>query len=221
MKILKLAFASAAVVAIYAGRAADTYTIRLDPKVGDTFNYKVSMSGAQEMTLETSIKTVKNDASQVVMEYRAGSMTFMGAPAPQQVEDMMKNVVVTVTEDHSGHLLNTAVTGAPPEIEDQLKKQGAGASASYPDHAVAVGDTWTGDMVIGGTKTKPHFKLARIDSIQGKQAAVIEVTLDPGSSIKSNGPMTMSVELANGMPLQYKVSLDVQGQTETMEMNRT
>jgi len=148
-----------------------------------------------------------------------GDMKFNGQPLPPQATDVFKNMVMTVTFDRAGHAVQTEVTGVPPTLAEQMKKQGANNSVSYPDKPVKVGDTWSGETDMQGKKVKMTYKLARVETVSGKEAAILEASPE-GSTLKLNGPMSISVELATGLPITTKFEVEVNGQKSSVEMTR-
>lgn len=201
-----------------AGCGPKTYTLKLDPKAGETFSYSTSMSGAVSMEMPMTMKVVKSDPNQVVIETRIGAVTVNGQPLPGG--EMMKNAVMTITEDHTGHVQNASVTGVPPQLQASMQNSATANQASYPDHPVKIGDTWSGETSSSGQKVAASYKLVKIDTVAGKQAAILEVTPE-GAKVASNGPMTLSIELANGMPIEMSGSFQVMGKAENMKMTRS
>jgi len=131
-------------------------TIQLKPTVGETVTYLTKMTGPQSMSMTMSMKATKVDPTAIVMEARILDMTVNGAPSPGL--DTIKSMVMTLTEDRTGHVTNTDVSGVAPAVASAIKAQGGNSAATYPDHPVNVGDTWEGESGATGKKVKGNVQ---------------------------------------------------------------
>ena len=73
---------------------------------------------------------------------------------------------------------------------------------------------------------KSKYKLAKVETVDGKEAATIEVTVDGlPSGITPDGPTIYVVEVATGMPLSSTSKMKMKGAdgkevVQTTEMKR-
>jgi len=72
----------------------------------------------------------------------------------------------------------------------------------YPEKAVKIGDTWTGQTNLMGANVQIEFKLEKFEVVNGKTCAVIAATITGGDKLKSDGPLTLIVDTANGWPVK-------------------
>lgn len=204
-----------------AGCGGKTYTLQLNPKEGDTYDYSTKVTGSLNMEVDLSMKVAKVTSDKVVIETRYRGITMNGQPLAGPQADVLKNVVMSVTDDRLGHPLSTDVTGAPAAMTESMKKQGGGLGAAYPDHPVKIGDTWTSEGDVQGQKLKLTYKLVKVAPVGGKDAAFLEATPDASSTMKISGPMTLTVDLATGMPISTNFSGEANGQKVMVEMKRS
>lgn len=202
------------------GCGGKTYTLQLNPKEGETYDYATKVTGSLNMEVDLSMKVAKVTADKVVIETRYRGITMNGQALVGPQADVLKNVVMSITDDRQGHPLSTDVTGAPAALMEPMKKQGGGLGASYPDHPVKIGDTWASESDVQGQKLKLTYRLVKVEPVGGKDAAFLEATPDANSTMKISGPMTLTVDLATGMPLSTKFNGEANGQKVTVEMTR-
>jgi hypothetical protein len=200
--------------------AQKTYTLRLNPPLGKTYRYvtKVSAAGAPGgFELSMSMKAVKETANTVVLETKILDITSNG----KSMGAMFGKFSMAITEDRYGHTQHVDVSGAPPNVAEQLKKMGAGASssASFPNHPIKVGDTWTGQSTTMGQATTVTYKMVGVKPVGGSMAAVLQTT--PSSKqVKFKEPMTFYIELSTGMLIKGSASFTANGQNASFEITK-
>ena len=202
------------------GYTQKAYTIRLNPKVGKTYQYVTKMTGTMSMSMTMSMKPVKVDASNIVFETRIGMATGL----PAQASDMLKKMVMTITEDRSGHTKKISVTGVDPQIAAAIEKQGGAGNSSqatYPDHPVKVGDKWSGVTSTAGQSFKATFKLVSVQTNGGRTIANLTSTISSSGAIQFKGPSKLSIDLADGMLIEDVTTIVNQGRTLTVDVRRS
>jgi hypothetical protein len=216
MKSLRILAAIAVSFLVLAGCGGGSYTLKLNPKEGETYHYTMKMSGPQSVEMTMDMTARKVDAKQVVMDTKIGNLKIDGKAPPAIATAMFEKMVMTVTEDHLGHVLNTDVTGVPQAVADQMKSQGSGTQTAYPDKPVKVGDTWTGESRVQGKTMNISYKLA---SVSGDKA-VLEATSD-SKEMSMKGPMSVTIDLSSGMPTDVKYTAVANGKEMQVQMTRS
>ncbi|HVT13401.1 MAG TPA: DUF6263 family protein [Fimbriimonadaceae bacterium] len=205
-------------IVILAGCGPKTYDLKFNPKEGEVYNYATKVSGAANLEVDLAMKVAKVSGDQVVIETHYVDMKMNGQPIPGV--DALKKVVMTNTQNRQGHVMSTDVSGAPEMLASQMKAQNSGTGVAYPDHPVKIGETWASESNVQGQKMTVTYKLVKVDSVNGKEEAFLEAT-PTGGQVKASTPMTLTVDLATGMPLETKFDGEVAGKKVTVQMIRT
>lgn len=200
--------------------AQTSHLLRIKSKPGQTYRYQMNMEqggGGQSMKIgiQMAMKVAKVQNSQFTINTTMGGVTMNGQAAPPQVADQLKQMLITTVMDPRGRILKTETKGIPG-----MGPGAQGAAVPFPEKAVKVGGTWSGEAEVQGQKVKTTYKLVQIKSVLGKQAAVIHATPSATPSFKANGPIVFAVELATGFPLSMTMNgTSTQGSTtQTMKM---
>jgi len=214
-------FVSAAVLALSVAASAQTYTLKLKPVLGKTYTLLTSLSGGMAMSVTMSMKAIKETGSHVVLQCRITDMSMNGkslmAQAPQ-----LKSMLLTMTEDSSGHLVGTDVSGVDPKMVNAIKTQeGSGNFASFPTKPIKIGDSWAGEYTSNGQKLKATYKFASIGTDRGLKVANLVVNIQGSAAGATfNNPLKMSVELSTGMLVESSFSLTMGKQSEHVKLTR-
>lgn len=208
VNVMKKALLIASFVGVAAISSAQTsHLLRIKAKAGQSYRYQMNVDtgmGAQTMKIgmQMAMKVAKVQNNQFTVNTTMGSVTMGGKPAPPAVTDQLAKMLITTIMDARGRILKTETKGIP----GMAPGAGQGSSIPFPQNAIKIGGTWTGEADIQGQKVKTSYKLIQIKSILGKQAAVIHATPTGMTGFKSNGPIVYSVELATGFPLSMSMS---------------
>ncbi len=197
------------------GAGAKSYTLQIKPKQGQTFNYTMNMTGAQNMSADFTMTADKIENGNVTFRCKFANMTMNGQAAPPAISAMMSNMTVVQTMDKTGKQISQTVEGLPNGM--QAPSQGSIATATLPDHPVKVGDTWTGKA----QNTTATYKLVSVDDENGKQVAHIDVTIGSTTLLKPDGPAKLSLDVDTGMPIEQTMSGTTNGQKMSVSMKRT
>jgi len=196
-------------------------TLKYAPKQGEKYSYLMTASGAASTEIGMTMTCTKVEGDKSTVETTFDSMKMNGQEPPASVLDSFKKMkVITVTDSH-GKSLETKVEGAPAG----MPTPGSGSMA-YPANPIKVGDTWDGTQKMGNTELKSKYKLAKVETVDGKEAATIEVTVEGlPSGITADGPTIYVVEVATGMPISSTSKLKMKGTdgkevVQTTEMKR-
>ncbi|HWA83880.1 MAG TPA: hypothetical protein VG820_10620 [Fimbriimonadaceae bacterium] len=189
--------------------------------MGETYTYATKVTGDADGEMDMSLKAVKVDPDSVVLESRYLDAKRNGKSLPQTELGFLKSIVVTITEDRQGRPTNVEVKGAPGAVADQIKAQQSGTGVAYPNRPVKIGESWVTESTMQGKKVRLTYKLVKVGPVDGRDVAFLEATPDAGGLIKSEGPMTLSIDLATGMTIQTKFSGEVSGKKVTVQMIRS
>lgn len=204
--------------------AQTSHLLRIKTKAGQTYRYQMNMEqGGSGQTMKIGIqmamKVAKVQNSQFTINTTMGGVTMNGQAAPPQLADQLKQMLITTVMDPRGRVLKTETKGIPG-----MNAGAQGSAVPFPEKAVKIGGTWTGEAEVQGQKVKTTYKLVQIKSVLGKQAAVIHATPNATTNFKTKGPIVFAVELATGFPLSMSMTgTATQGtttQTMTMTMRR-
>lgn len=206
--------------------AQQSVLLRIKAKPGQSFKYSMRMqgSGAQGMNmgmqLSMKVSAVKN--KQYTMNTTMGSITMNNQPLPAQASEQIKKMLIVTVLDERGRVLKTETKGVPGAPAGGGPE---GSSVPFPEKAIKVGQTWTGEATLQGQKVQTTYKLIALKTVSGKPAAVIHATPKNMPQMKLDGPIVFSVELATGFPISMSmsgtVSQGAQGQKMKMTMSRT
>lgn len=179
-----------------------TYTLKLNPKEGDKFDYTMNMDAAgQKMEMEMSMVCDKAEADKYTLTMSVGNVKMNGAEAPAAVAEAMKKAKTTMVMDSTGKTL---------EVKSEGGAQGGSFSgASLPTKPVKVGDEWEATSNVGGKDMTAKYKFARVENEGGKEIAVFEVTTTGMEGATLEGPITYKVDTSNGMT--YGMSMKAKG----------
>ncbi|HZH98899.1 MAG TPA: hypothetical protein VEX38_08000, partial [Fimbriimonadaceae bacterium] len=153
--------------------------------------------------MRMTMKVTKIEGDQITINSTVDSMTSMGQQAPP---DMLKTMGSTSVMDRTGKTVQGS-GGAGASM---------GAAAAFPTHPVKVGDTWESESEVQGKKVKAQNKFVKVETVNGKEAAHIQVTIPDQKDIKMTKPLDMWVELSNGMLLK----MEMEGQSPTAPDNK-
>src|ERR1051325_7417711 len=117
---------------------AQTYRLRLDPKVGTTYAYKTVVSGPQSLEATNFMKAIRSDSEKVVIENRVGVVVVDGHNLPSEAAAAFRDMVITMSFARSGRLLETDVAGVSTADAAAMKGQAGGSFCSFPDKPVKV-----------------------------------------------------------------------------------
>ncbi|HTQ11072.1 MAG TPA: DUF6263 family protein [Fimbriimonadaceae bacterium] len=195
------------------GCGTKSYTLQYAPKIGEAYNYKMSLSGQRDADVTMSMKPIRVEGNNVVVESRVVDMTIGGQPMPPATADLLKNLVITTTYDRQEHIISNDVSGVPSQVAAAFKSQGAGTNAAYPDKPVKVGDSWTGTVDMLGKSVEMTYKLDGVENVGGKEAAIVEGTVSSNAPFQLKAPMKMQIELATGMPISATMEAEAAGQS--------
>jgi hypothetical protein len=155
------------------------------------------------------------------MESKTLDMNFGGQTLPPQAIETMKAMVVTSTYDKTGHTMSTEISGVPDAVKAQMQQSvGGGSTATFPDHPVKPGDTWTAESNVQSQKVKMTFKYVKSETVNGMNAAVLEATPDETAKAKFDGPMTIKIETATGLPIEMTANIVEGDKKAKMTMTR-
>lgn len=95
---------------------------------------------------------------------------------------------------------------------------------TFPDRAVAPGDSWTAEVENSGRKATIRYTFKRLESVGGRPALIMEGAYEPGQFITSVTPLVFRLDAADCMPIDVNgtMQLDMGGRVirMTFTMNR-
>jgi hypothetical protein len=199
--------------------AQKTYTLQFSPKLGQTYHFLTKMSGKAKLAIGMSMKATSVDDQKVVTEMRFDDISMDDKPL--QGAEALQNLILTITEDRLGHVQDLQVAGGPPDLGQALKNQSSGASATFPDHPIKVGDTWAGDWEAQGIKGKATYKLVEVKTVNSILVGSLEISVElQDPKVKFKGPVKMDIEMDTGLPIQASLRISSAGQTQSMVIVR-
>ncbi len=201
--------------------AQTSHLLRIKTKTGQTYRYQMNMEqGGNGQTMKFGIqmamKVAKVQNNQFTINTTMGGVTMNGQAAPPQLADTLKQMLITTVMDPRGRVLKTETKGIPG-----MGSAAQGSAVPFPEKAVKVGGTWTGEAEVQGQKVKTSYKLVQIKSVLGKQAAVIHATPSATPNFKTKGPIVFAVELSTGFPLSMSMTGTATQGTTTQTMSMT
>jgi hypothetical protein len=202
--------------------AQQSVLLRLKTKSGQVFKYTMKMQGsgpqAMNMAMQMNMKVAAVKNGQVTMNTTMGNITMNNRPLPPQAAAQLKKMLIVTVMDSRGRVLKTETKGVPGAPSGGGTE---GSSVPFPEKAVRIGQSWTGDATIQGKKVKTSYKLVGFKTIAGKSAAVIHATPQDMPQMKLDGPIVFSVEIATGFPLSMSMSGSVGGGAQSQKMKMT
>ena len=199
--------------------AQPSYLLRIKAKPGQAYKYKmdIQQGASGTMGMNMTMKVVKVQKGETTLNTTMGGFTMNGQPAPPQVAEQMKNLLIISVMDARGRTLRSETKGIP----GFSGAANQGSTVPYPEKAVKVGGTWSGEADMRGTKVKTNYKLVGVKSVAGRQAAVIHAVPSNMPGIKLSGPIVFSVELATGFPISMSMSGTASQGTATQKIKMT
>ena len=173
--------------------SAQGYRFVYKPPVVGSIVYDVKISG------DAAGHPVNMTQTRTLTVTDAGSGNFKVDTVQEGSVGPKITTVEVVTADRK--VLSTTVNG---ETVDAYAG-GASPRDMLPDHAVNVGETWTGKRVIGGKPIEAEYKLDKVDTVGGVDLAtvdIVKVNID-GGKIVDTGSFVM--EVATGVLHRWKM----------------
>jgi hypothetical protein len=201
----------------------DEVLLRLDVNKGDEFKYSMTSQlmgedgkpvpeQSMEMNWTQKVTDVKND--KYTFEIRFGEMKMMGMQDPKTLDDMFKKLVVKLTMDPHGKVVDRSVENAPPGMEEGLGN--LSNSVNYPKEAVKIGSTWQEQAEISpGSNVLYEYKLLAIKD--GK--ADIEARIVKAEGMSTPEPGKMVVDIGSGMVESMSMNVNVGGMKVQTKLN--
>jgi hypothetical protein len=172
------------------GGASKEYTILLNPKPGQAYNYEMTMNGkgptgaATTMDSTLTLTAEKVESDKVTMKVQVNKMQMNGRDFPGGTMAATEQVL-----DRHGKTIT--VGGAA-----SAQAQGM-AGSTLPTNPVKVGDTWTAQF----QGVQATSKLVSVESKDGKQVGHIEVTIAPNDKMTATKPFETEIDMDTGMTL--------------------
>lgn len=162
-----------------------------------TYVTSINVEGPQTMAMSMSVMTTVVDVQNGVgtVKVKTSGMTMNGKPMNGNSGKEM-----TVKMNAEGK----AVGGDTPN----------NVASNLPAKPVAVGGTWTADTTVnaagGPTKVKANYKFLRIESVGGKQVAVIDMNMSGGSAqLTIKGQGVQRILMADGSMFSTNMTMNM------------
>lgn len=202
--LLFLSASLVVLVAIGCG-GAKTYDLAIRVKPGDKFNYTVVMTGdsaGEPVNITMGVDKVQNDVATFRIKIDTGSLPGGDDPT---LKAMLEKISIIQDIGKRGKVVGKIrMEGMPTGFEDVADSMPD--FATFPDHPVRVGDTWTGTTKVGSKDVRATFKLKEIEDLGGRKIAVLEMPPFEDPELKMDGPTISKVDLITGMPYEIKMS---------------
>lgn len=188
-------------------------TLRLKGSVGDKYTMVTTMetsadvpgpegkpiSGSMTMTSTEENTCTKVEGNKMTWESKNVDVQASGTGPFAQQAEMMKSQEKGKTTSKVRDERNQVIEAKGPE---QM-------ALVFPEKAVKVGDTWTGESDMMGQKVKIDFKLDRFESLGGKTVAVLVATITGSDTLKMSEPLTIHVDTEKGWPVKGAASFEM------------
>jgi hypothetical protein len=199
--------------------AQPAYLLRIKAKPGQAYKYKmdIDQGTTAKIGMNMTMKVTKVQKGETTINTTMGAFTMNGQPAPAQIADQMKKLLIVSVMDARGRTLRTETKG----LQGFSGAANQGNTVPYPEKPVKVGGTWTGEAEMRGTKVKTSYKLVGVKAVAGRQAAVIHAVPSNMPGLKLSGPIVFSVELATGFPISMSMSGTATQGTATQKIKMT
>lgn len=161
---------------------------------------KAQMGGPMSMTVEGKMTTVIDEVKDgnFMMTTTTSDVVATGEGVMKvQAEQLQKSEngkVEKITRDARNKVITGSAQDNPFAVE-------------YPEKAIKVGDTWEGDSAAVKT-SKVKYKFVAIETIDGKECAVIEMSFD-SPEMKTMTPAKLWIDIKNGTPVKAEGGFDM------------
>ncbi len=193
------------------------------------FNYKVLDVRPDSFDLETKISAIKMKQSVMGMEIAYDSKdtsTFNNPVVGTKFSDEMNkliDVAITTTNSIDGNVGKVDMGTLDKNNDIAKNMKSSFSQATYPDHKVKVGDSWTNDVSTSGyAEMTMHMKYT-LTKFNRKQAFLsVEATIDsPNATAKLKGTMSgeMTVDRKTGWVVHASFDQDFDMQMEQQGMS--
>lgn len=186
--------------------------LRIKVNLGQVFRYAFHTEGETAMSMVYDMKVTEIKKGLSTFHSSFDSFKFAGQPAPAAVVDAMKKMKVITVLDERGRAVKTEVLGAPGSPPDV-----GGSSIPYPQHPIAVGQSWTATTDYSGKKMVATYSLVRLETIANRRAAILRCNMSNLPDGIQYDVITSAIELETGMP----ISLQMTGSTTDGESIRS
>lgn len=183
------------------------YLLRLKPNKGESFRYELAIKpegggqqaamGAMDAKVRMSVVDSKNGNTTMRMTFEDISMPMFAQAPPEQrkqIEDMLKSIAIVYVLDEMGKTVSVKTEGGPPGFEQALGGLG-GATATFPEGPVRIGDSYTTEQSVQGQTLKSTYKVLAAEQKNGVQSLKLEVKLEEGGRPQT---MFMWIDPRNG-----------------------
>lgn len=187
--------------------ATGGYLLRLKPNKGESFRYELAIKpegggqqaamGAMDAKVRMSVVDSANGNTTIRMTFEDISMPMFAQAPPEQrkqIEDMLKSIAVVYVLDEMGKTISVKTEGGPPGFQQALGGLG-GATATFPEGPVRVGDSYTTEQTVQGQTLKSTYKVIAAEQKNGIQSLKLEVKLEEGGRPQT---MFMWIDPRNG-----------------------
>jgi hypothetical protein len=192
--------------------AAKAYDLSLKVKPDQAFNYTLVITpeqGSQTAEVDMTMKAEKVEGDKTTFRTKITNVRQDGKPVPQAMAMLGKMSIIQV-RNKRGETISSAVEGSPMGNQP-VNETNSVYTASLPEKAVNVGDTWAGKDPTGAPAT---YKFVSVENRGGKEAAVLELTGAGNDRMKIEGPMKMVVDLTTGMTIEATMTATPAGQSK-------
>jgi hypothetical protein len=187
--------------------ATGGYLLRLKPNKGENFRYELAIKpegggqqaamGAMDAKVRMSVVDSANGNTTMRMTFEDISMPMLAQAPPEQrkqIEDMLKSIAVVYVLDEMGKTISVKTEGGPPGFQQALGGLG-GATATFPEGPVKVGDSYTTEQTVQGQTLKSTYKVLAVEQKNGVQSLKLEVKIEEGGRPQT---MFMWIDPRNG-----------------------
>lgn len=202
--------------------AQNSHYLRINAPVGTKVNLKlvtkmVAQTQKGEMGFEATMNQVLTKKSASELEWRTsfrvlskyGRAVFAGS------ERSFMDLDGTVMD------MIMAPTGVMKKVRmGDIEVPSAGTpSVVFPAKPIKVGDSWPGNVDMGGQKVKITYSLAAVTTEKNNKIAIIQGKVDKGQIVKNITPIRFWVDIKNGLMerAEAKLLITTQGQDIRME----
>jgi len=204
-------------------------TMVMNSEMNFEFDYTVTDVRADSFDLQTVITAMKMKQSVMGMDIIYDSKdtsTYNNPMVGTKISDEMNKLIgaaITTTNSVNGNVGKVDMGTLDKDNDMARNMKSSFSQATYPDHKVKVGDSWTNDITTTGMADMTMHMKYTLTKFNRKQAFInVEATIDsPDATAKLKGTMSgeMTVDRKTGWVVHSTFDQDFDMQMEQQGMS--
>lgn len=182
---------------------ADVSGLKLPPDV--PADQRKMLEGPQTMKVRSTEERVVTEVKGEEIKFEIKNLTFSA-----EGSGTLQQAAAGMTASEKGKVESRTYDNLNRRIATSGDKDSNPLNVVFPEQAIKPGYTWSNDTEMNGMPVKANYKYEKLETVSGKECAVISLTFSNSPGVSSPGPLMLWVDRATGWPVkgEGKVALD-------------